>query len=72
MEHYSFLRELADSWGLLAMFAAFLVAALWALRPGGSRVQEDIANIPFRHEDRPADEPAPALAESHAEKEVRT
>ncbi|WP_425099764.1 cbb3-type cytochrome c oxidase subunit 3 [Tropicibacter sp. S64] len=54
MEHYSFLRELADSWALLGMFAFFTAIVIWALRPGSTTVHDDIANIPFRHDDRPA------------------
>ena len=54
METYSFLRELADSWGLLAMFAFFIGVVIWAFRPGSAEVHQDTANIPFRHDDRPA------------------
>jgi len=55
MELYSFLREFADSWVLLAMFLLFLGAILWAIRPGARAAYEDVSNIPFRHDDRPAD-----------------
>ncbi|ASP20860.1 Cbb3-type cytochrome oxidase component FixQ [Antarctobacter heliothermus] len=62
METYSFLRQLADSWALLVMFAIFVGIVIWAFRPGSRKVHEDIANIPFRHDDRPAaslgDDPA--------------
>lgn len=54
MEHYSFLRQLADSWGLLVMFLIFVGIIFWAFRPGSRKTHEDTANIPFRHEDRPA------------------
>ena len=54
METYSFLRELADSWALLGMFAFFLGIVIWAFRPGSSAVHEDTANIPFRNELKPA------------------
>ncbi|MFZ7093197.1 cbb3-type cytochrome c oxidase subunit 3 [Primorskyibacter sp. 2E233] len=54
MEHYSFLRQLADSWALLAMFAFFAGIVFWAFRPGSSTTYQDTANIPFRHDDRPA------------------
>jgi len=33
METYSFLREIADSWVLLAMFAYFIGAGIWAFLP---------------------------------------
>lgn len=54
METYSILRQLADSWGLLAMFAFFIGMVIWVFRPGSRKTHEDTANIPFRHEDRPA------------------
>lgn len=56
METYSFLREVADSWGLLAMFTVFLVVIFWAFRPGSRDIHEDTANIPFRHDSKPAPE----------------
>ncbi len=54
METYSFLRGLADSWFLLAMFVAFLGICLWAFRPGSRRKHDDAATSIFRHDDRPA------------------
>ena len=54
MDLYSLLREFADSWAMLAIFGVFILVVLWAFRPGSRRVHEDIANIPFRHEDKPA------------------
>ncbi len=54
METYSLLREFADSWMLLLLFAFFCGMALWVfLRPGSTKTYNDIANIPFRHEDKP-------------------
>jgi cytochrome c oxidase cbb3-type subunit 4 len=47
---YSFLRELADSWVLLAMTLFYLGAILWAFRPGSREVHDDIASIPLRNE----------------------
>ena len=62
METYTFLRQLADSWALLAMFAFFVGIVIWAFRPGSRKIHEDTANIPFRHDDKPAaslrDDPA--------------
>lgn len=52
--NYHILREIADSWVLLALFAVFIGAVLWAFRPGSREVHRDIANIPFRHDDKPA------------------
>lgn len=54
MDTYGIMRAFADSWFLVAMFAFFLGAALFVFRPGANKVHKDIANIPFRHEDKPA------------------
>jgi cytochrome c oxidase cbb3-type subunit 4 len=51
---YHLLREFADSWVLLAMVVFFVLVVVWAFRPGSSRTYKDIADIPFRHEDKPA------------------
>ena len=55
METYSFLRELADSWVLLAMCVFYIGAIVWAFRPGSKAVHADIADIPFRNETLPDD-----------------
>lgn len=54
MERYSFLRELADSWALLALVLFFVGAILFVFRPGARRLQRDAAESIFRHETRPA------------------
>ncbi len=54
MEEYTLLRQFAYSWMLLALFAFFIGIVIWAFRPGSTRVYRDTANIPFRHEDKPA------------------
>ncbi|OUS22887.1 CcoQ/FixQ family Cbb3-type cytochrome c oxidase assembly chaperone [Litorivita pollutaquae] len=54
METYSFLREFADSWMLMVLFAFFIGVILFVFRPGASKIDRDIAEIPFRHEDKPA------------------
>ena len=54
MELYTLLRQFADSWMLLFLFSVFVVVVIWAFRPGSSKTYEDTANIPFRHEDKPA------------------
>ena len=56
METYSLLREFADSWMLLALFAFFIGVVIWVFRPGSTKTYEDPAGIPFRHEDKPAPE----------------
>ena len=50
METYTFLRELADSWVLLAMLLFFLGVIAWAFRPGSRQVHDDISQIPLREE----------------------
>ena len=57
MDTYSFLRQLADSWGLLALFVFFVGTWFWAFRPGSRQLHDDAANVVFRHEDSPADDP---------------
>ena len=37
---YDWLRELADSWVLVAMFAFYLICIGWAFRPGGKRANK--------------------------------
>ena len=54
METYSLLREFADSWMLLALFAFFIGVVIFVFRPGSSKVYRDVADIPFRHDDKPA------------------
>ena len=54
MDTYSFLRQLADSWALLALTLIFLGVILWAMRPGANAVHRDIANSIFRNETQPA------------------
>lgn len=54
MEQYTLLRQFADSWMLLVLFAFFVGIILWVFRPGSNAVHRDTANIPFRHTDAPA------------------
>ena len=58
MDNYSLLRQFADSWVLLAMSVFFLAAIFWAFRPGSGRAHSDSADIPFRHDDKPAQDAA--------------
>ncbi|WP_417249663.1 cbb3-type cytochrome oxidase subunit 3 [Celeribacter sp.] len=51
---YHILREIADSWVLLAMFVFFIGVIVWALRPGSNRQHRDVANSIFRNDDQPA------------------
>ena len=54
MDTYSLLREFADSWMLLALFAFFIGVVIWVMRPGSRSAYQDVADIPFRNEDAPA------------------
>jgi cytochrome c oxidase cbb3-type subunit IV len=56
METYTLMREIADSWVMLAMFSIFIGVVVWAFRPGSRPVHDDIANSIFRHEKKPAAE----------------
>lgn len=44
---YETLRQLADSWGLLAMLISFLVLILWPFRPGSKSRNQRAANAIF-------------------------
>lgn len=50
MDTYSILREIADSWVLLAMFLFFVGVAIWAFLPSQRAAREDARMIPFRNE----------------------
>jgi len=53
METYSLLREFADSWMLLVLFAIFVGVGIWVFRPGSRETYRDTASIPFRNDDGP-------------------
>ncbi len=53
MHTYSFMRELADSWFLLAMFLFFAGVILWAFRPGSSAIYQSVAQIPLGDDKQP-------------------
>ena len=48
MDTYSLLREIADSWVLLAMFAFFVGAGIWAFLPSQSDARIEASMIPLR------------------------
>lgn len=58
METYSFAREFADTWGLLALVGIFLAVVIWVLRPGSSEAYRDSAQIPLRNDKPASDEDA--------------
>lgn len=64
METYSLLRQFADSWMLLFLFAFFIGVVIWVVRPGATKAYEDPASIPFRHEDKPAPDSADSAKEA--------
>lgn len=68
METYSFLREFADSWALVALTLIFLGVVFWAFRPGSRPLHDAAAESIFRHEMKPADagRDAPAPSEREA------
>ncbi|AXX98962.1 cbb3-type cytochrome c oxidase subunit 3 [Profundibacter amoris] len=66
MDTYSVMRQFADSWGMLGIFAVFIFVVFWAFRPGSRKVHDDIANIPFRNEDKPAADPADVNKEARS------
>lgn len=47
---YSYLRELADSWVLLAMVLFYVGAIVWVFRPGARASHDDSAQIPLRND----------------------
>ncbi|MGK7651485.1 cbb3-type cytochrome c oxidase subunit 3 [Roseovarius sp. B08] len=65
MDTYSLLREFADSWMLLALFAFFIGVVIWVMRPGSRDTYENVADIPFRNEDAPARAARHASDEEH-------
>ncbi|MEO1398784.1 MAG: cbb3-type cytochrome c oxidase subunit 3 [Pseudomonadota bacterium] len=47
---YTFMREMADSWGLLYMVILFVAVIAFTFRPGSKKVADDISKIPFRED----------------------
>ena len=64
MDTYSWTREFADSWGLLALFLFFIGACIWAFLPSQRAAREDAADIPFRNETAPQADAGSALVQS--------
>jgi cytochrome c oxidase cbb3-type subunit 4 len=48
MDTYSLLREIADSWVLLAMFTFFVGVGIFACLPSQAKAREDASMIPMR------------------------
>ncbi|MGC9417712.1 MAG: cbb3-type cytochrome c oxidase subunit 3 [Rhodovulum sp.] len=72
METYSAIREFAHSWALLALVLFFLGVIAWVFRPGSTKEYRDTADIPFRHDDKPAPPESDDSAEATCHKEART
>ncbi|RVV96696.1 cbb3-type cytochrome c oxidase subunit 3 [Mesobaculum littorinae] len=51
---YHILREIADSWVLLALTLFFIGCIGWALRPGSRAIHDDASTMVFRNEKAPA------------------
>ncbi|MER8465721.1 cbb3-type cytochrome c oxidase subunit 3 [Mesorhizobium sp. M1396] len=47
---YNFMREFADSWGLLAMALFFIGSVAFALRPGSRKLADEAARIPLEED----------------------
>jgi cytochrome c oxidase cbb3-type subunit 4 len=54
MTEPTLLEEIWANRTLVWLFTAFIVAVLFAFRPGSGKVHRDSAEIPFRHDDKPA------------------
>lgn len=50
METYTLLREFADSWFLIVLFAFFVGAWVFAFWPSQQGARDDAASIPLRDE----------------------
>ncbi len=50
-EAYDAMRHFADSWGLVAMGAAFVAFAAWPFRPQSREHNEAAARMIFREDD---------------------
>lgn len=55
MEHYSLLREFADSWMLLALTLVFVGMVIWVFRPSARTAHADAASVIFRNDKKPGD-----------------
>ena len=64
MDTYSLLREIADSWALLALFGFFVGVVIWAFRPGSRKAHRESAQVPFLYDDHPAPDRPKAKTEA--------
>ena len=47
---YEYLRQFADSWGLVYLVLLFIGVLLFTFRAGSGAVAKDCADIPFRED----------------------
>jgi cytochrome c oxidase cbb3-type subunit 4 len=47
---YETFRHFADSWGLVFLFAAFVAAVAFVLRPGAKKHYDEAARIPLKED----------------------
>lgn len=59
MTEPTLLDEIWQNKTLVWLFGAFVIAVLFAFRPGSGKVHRDSADIPFRHDDKPASDLRP-------------
>lgn len=64
---YTLLREFADSWMLLALFAWFVGAFLWVWRPGSRPLHDDAARMIFSPESEVLSAEAPEASRPDTE-----
>ena len=48
---YEFLRQAADSWGLLYLVVLFVGVIIFTFRPGSKDAAQKRAQIPFKEDD---------------------
>lgn len=50
---YHFMREFADSWGLLLLFLFFVGVVIFAFRPGSRKSADEASKIPLKDDEKP-------------------
>ncbi|MEO0922937.1 MAG: cbb3-type cytochrome c oxidase subunit 3 [Pseudomonadota bacterium] len=48
---YENLRQFADSWGLVYLFALFIIAILFTFKPGSRATADEAAQIPLKEDE---------------------
>ncbi|MFW5655174.1 MAG: cbb3-type cytochrome c oxidase subunit 3 [Roseicyclus sp.] len=56
---YTILQVIARSWGAMFMLLVFLGVIAYTFRPGSRSLHRETADIPFRHDDKPATDDVP-------------